>query len=181
METIHSADAVCFTLWDATRSNDVGQLRRFILLQEGGGQAGEFIYRSREEVGDGYEAGVIDETAHDIPADAKSLRKPRNVIRLALIVVQQVTNAQLSTHTGPLLLSAPPPPPRDLAAEEVPPGRLNLRIVPKNLMGAIWLQFASGIDGNKDYRRCRACGKWFEISLEAKSTHEILLQRPLSL
>jgi hypothetical protein len=155
------------TLWDAIRSNDVGQLRRFILFQKGNGQAGGFIYRSREEVGDGYEAGVIDETAHDIPADARALQRPQNVIRLALIVVQTFVNEQLSTHTAPFLRSERPAPPHDLAAEKEPPGKLNLRIVPKNLMGAMWLQFARGIDGNKDYRRCLACGKWFEISLEA--------------
>ncbi len=155
------------TLWDAIRSNDVGQLRRFILFQKGNGQAGGFIYRSREEVGDGYETGVIDETAHDIPADGRALLRPRNVIRLALVVVQTLANKQLWTHAGPCLLYGPPTPPDGLRAEELPQNRLYLRIVPKNLMGAMWLQFARGIDGNKDYRRCRACGKWFEISLEA--------------
>jgi hypothetical protein len=155
------------TLWDAIRSNDVGQLRRFILFQKGSGQAGGFIYRSREEVADGYEMGVIDETAHDIPADARALRKPRNVIHLALIVVQMLANKQLWTHAGPCLLYGPPTPRNGLGAEEVPQSRLNLRIVPKNLLGAMWLQYARGIDGNKDYRQCRQCGKWFEISLEA--------------
>jgi hypothetical protein len=155
------------TLWEAIRSKDVGQLRRFILFQEGSGQAGGFIYRSREEVGDGYETGVIDETAHDIPTDARALLKPRNVIHLALVVVQTLANKQLWTHAGPCLLYGPPTLRDGLRAEELPQNRLHLRIVPKNLLGAIWLQYARGIDGNKDYRRCRACGKWFEISLEA--------------
>ena len=49
MGPIHSAHAVCSHLWDAIRNNDVGQLRRFILFQEGNGQAGGFIYRSCEK------------------------------------------------------------------------------------------------------------------------------------
>ena len=155
------------TLWEAIRSKDVGQLRRFILFQEGSGQAGGFIYRSHEEVGDGYETAIIDETAHDIPADASALLNPRNVIRLGLVVVQTLANKQLWTHAGPCLLYGPPPPRDGLRAEELPQHRLHLRIVPKNLLGAMWLQYAGGIDGDKDYRRCRACGKWFEISLEA--------------
>jgi hypothetical protein len=155
------------SLWDAIRSNDVGQLRRFILFQEGSDRAGWFIYRSSEEVGDGYEGGVIEETGHDIPANARALLKPENVIRLALLVVQTLANEQLWTHAGPRLLYEPSTPLDDLAAEEFPQNKLTLRIVPKNLLGAMWLQYARGIDGNKNYRQCRACGKWFEISLEA--------------
>ena len=82
-------------------------------------------------------------------------------------MVQELANKQLWTHAGPCLLYEPPTPLHGLGTEELPQNRLNLRIVPKNLMGAMWLQFARGIDANKDYRRCRACGDWFEISLEA--------------
>jgi hypothetical protein len=155
------------TLWDAIRSNDLGQLRRFILFPEGRDRAGGFIYRSSEEVVEGYETGVIDDTVHDIPANARALLKPENVIRLALLVVQMLANEQLWTHAGPRLLYEPSTPLDDLAAEESPQNKLTLRIVPKNLLGAMWLQYTRGIDGNKDYRQCRACGKWFEISLEA--------------
>jgi hypothetical protein len=144
------------TLWDAIRSKDVGRLRRFILFQEGSDRTCGFVYRSSEEVGDGYEIALIDERAHDIPVEARALAVPANVTHLARVVVQKLVNEQLWSHTGPSLLF-----------ESRKKDNLNLRIVPKNLMGAMWLQFARGIDGNKDYHRCRTCGKWFEISLEA--------------
>jgi hypothetical protein len=164
------------TLWDAIRSHDVGQLKRFIVFQAGGAERSGFIYRSNDEVTDGYEMGIIDETAHDIPANARALLKPRNVIRLALVVVQMFANKQLWTHGGPVLLNEPPTPRVGLRSEEWPQNSLHLRIVPKNLLGAMWLQYARSIDGNKDYRRCRQCGKWFEISLEANRPTRLFCQ-----
>ena len=128
-----------------------------------GGSSTDLV-RSRS---DGYETGIIDETAHDIPADARALLQPRNVIHLALVLVQTFANEQLWTHAGPCLLYGPLTSRDGLWAEELPQNRLHLRIVPKNLLGAMWLQYARSIDGKKDYRQCRQCGKWFELSLEA--------------
>jgi hypothetical protein len=42
--------------------------------------------------------------------------------------------------------------------------RPDLQLTPHNLLGAIYLQFALAVDGNKDYRQCPSCGKWFELS-----------------
>jgi len=52
---------------------------------------------------------------------------------------------------------------------EAKAGNLELRLVPspKNLLGALWLGLARAVDGTRGYRRCRWCGTWFEISLEA--------------
>ena len=46
------------------------------------------------------------------------------------------------------------------------PDRLGLRIVPKSLHAALWLQFASAVDGERDYRRCRSCRQWFQITYD---------------
>ena len=40
-----------------------------------------------------------------------------------------------------------------------------LQITPKNLLAAMWLQFAQAVTGDKEYRQCKQCGKPFEISL----------------
>lgn len=41
---------------------------------------------------------------------------------------------------------------------------LGLKIVPDSLIGAIWLQFALAVDGDKEYRLCDVCKeKWFEL------------------
>jgi hypothetical protein len=42
--------------------------------------------------------------------------------------------------------------------------RLSLYIVPNNLIGCLWLQFARAIDGDRQYRRCPDCRKWFETT-----------------
>jgi hypothetical protein len=42
-------------------------------------------------------------------------------------------------------------------------GRVGLRVVPQSLIGFLWLQFAKAVEGNKSYRRCEDCGKWFEL------------------
>jgi hypothetical protein len=43
---------------------------------------------------------------------------------------------------------------------------LHLRFMPRNLRGALWLQCAQAIDGNKDYRQCpeSRCKAWFELT-----------------
>jgi hypothetical protein len=41
-----------------------------------------------------------------------------------------------------------------------------IRIAPRNLLSAIWLQFAQAVMGNKSYRPCKTCGTWLEISKE---------------
>ena len=43
-------------------------------------------------------------------------------------------------------------------------GKRVLQIIPEDLLAAMWLQFAQAIDGNKEYRACKECGRWFEIS-----------------
>lgn len=45
--------------------------------------------------------------------------------------------------------------------------RVGLTIVPTNLIGFLWLQFARAIQGNARYRRCEDCGKWFEYGGKA--------------
>jgi hypothetical protein len=34
---------------------------------------------------------------------------------------------------------------------------------PADLQGALFLQFAMAIHGNKNYRKCAVCGKWMEL------------------
>jgi hypothetical protein len=42
-----------------------------------------------------------------------------------------------------------------------------LVLSPKNLLGALWLQFAQAISGNKIFRECDECSTWFEVSKSA--------------
>jgi hypothetical protein len=42
-----------------------------------------------------------------------------------------------------------------------------LVLTPKNLLGALWLQFAQAVSGNKVFRECDECSTWFEVSKAA--------------
>jgi hypothetical protein len=41
---------------------------------------------------------------------------------------------------------------------------LGLHVVPKSLIGCLWLQLANAIAGAKEFRSCPECHKWFDIS-----------------
>jgi transposase-like protein len=43
-------------------------------------------------------------------------------------------------------------------------GRYVLGYYPKNLLSALWLQLGQEVAGNKSFRRCPTCSKWFENS-----------------
>ena len=57
-------------------------------------------------------------------------------------------------ETGPMLTM------RGHAAQ----GTARLYVVPTSLLGAMWIQFAEAISEQKDYARCKLCGKPFEVS-----------------
>jgi hypothetical protein len=42
--------------------------------------------------------------------------------------------------------------------------RLNVSLLPRTLLGALWLQFAVAVDGLKRFNRCSRCGAPFEVS-----------------
>jgi len=44
---------------------------------------------------------------------------------------------------------------------------LNRVFVPKNLLGALWLQFEDAVTGNRKYRECLECHQWFPVSRDA--------------
>lgn len=74
---------------------------------------------------------------------------PKDVIKPALLYVMDVVNKALKEGTSIRLMwnSAP-----------------QLFVCPSTLQAAIWLQLANAIGGDKEYRECGQCGKWFEIA-----------------
>jgi hypothetical protein len=45
-----------------------------------------------------------------------------------------------------------------------------LRLVPENLIGALWVQFQQAITGNRRYEQCQQCNGWFEIAAKREET-----------
>jgi len=46
--------------------------------------------------------------------------------------------------------------------------RQSLHVVPESLVAALWLQFAKAIEGDKEYRQCEQCNRWFEVAAEKR-------------
>ena len=46
--------------------------------------------------------------------------------------------------------------------------RQKLHVVPESLVAALWLQFAKAIEGDKKYRQCEQCNRWFEVAAEKR-------------
>lgn len=50
-------------------------------------------------------------------------------------------------------------------------GKLHLTLSVSSLAGALWLQFALAVTGDKEYRPCTECGMWLEIAPDTYRTN----------
>lgn len=83
--------------------------------------------------------------------------RPGDSAMPARYYLQKSVNEKLKTRVSPKLLwNVRRNRPHDLA----------LYFVPENLLGAIWLELAEVINGNKPLRQCAACKTWIVISTE---------------
>jgi hypothetical protein len=74
----------------------------------------------------------------------------------AAIQLQGSVNVRLKLMASPAIIYDPS------AGQQI------LRIIPTNLLGAMWLQLANAITGHKEYRSCVECGTWFEVSKDGR-------------
>ena len=56
------------------------------------------------------------------------------------------------------------------------PGGLRLTFEVSSLIGAMWLQFALAVDGNRRYRSCPECGEWWDAT-ETRSDRQTCSDR----
>lgn len=84
-----------------------------------------------------------------------------DLIKPALTVVQRTVNENLAKWASPQLLWS------DERSD------LTMRLVPKNLLGAIWLQFAGAIERDNEFRKCAECGTWFELTPQTARSDKI--------
>jgi hypothetical protein len=145
-------------IWDKVQAGDVAGLSRFIRWRRAGG-TGYWAYDSHPDLP---RIEVVPPKASPPPPGRHSqliesvegLFKPDDVFTPARFLVQRWVNAHLKDRASPHLLY------------QLEYGTQVLQIVPHNLLGAMWLQFAHAIAGNKKHRSCKECGKWIEISSE---------------
>jgi len=129
-------------LMDLIRSKDVTGLSRFITWSEDGQDA---KYR-------GIKDAFKTITSAQLNANPASPTRTPDVIRPAMWAIQTQINLRLKNYVSK---------PKLLWDSQV--RRLTVRIIPENLISAIWLQIALAVEGNKDYRQCSQCQRWFEV------------------
>jgi hypothetical protein len=91
-------------------------------------------------------------------------------IKLALGLIRHACNERLSQHIEFRLLDNPAEA-LPSASDDQPPimGRPEYRSMPKNFLGALWLQLAEAIGRGVEFRPCTDCERWIEISGDARS------------
>ncbi len=131
-------------LWDLAKAGDTDGLSRVIEWE------GRDVVRRRLPHSPELPYEIIADWA--VSPEFLQLFRPGDLVQPALVAIQRIINRSLGS--SPRLLW------------DHKQGRLELRIVPDSLIGAMWLQFARAVDGNKTYRRCAECRTWFAISPE---------------
>jgi hypothetical protein len=125
------------SLWGLVRDKDAAGLSRFLREME----PGRWLYSFEQDGIPG--GGQIEPVEH--------LFVPGNILIPASFLVQRWVNEALADVRPQVLY--------DVERE-----RRVFRMMPQTLIGAMWLQFAQTIDGNRTHRQCKECNAWFEIS-----------------
>ncbi len=79
------------------------------------------------------------------------LIEKKDFVTAAFFVVQDFINDGLRARASPEL------------KWEASQQRHATHLVPSSLIGALWLQLALAVEGNKEHRQCHECKSWFEI------------------
>lgn len=138
-------------LWNLVRAKkkNTAELSRFFRWE--GDHHDHLVYRDPERPG---RYRIL--TSPQVEPELLAQCRKGDGVWPATVYVQWLINEHLVDRVSPRLL-------RDLKAR-----RLGLYFVPRTLLGAMWLQLARAVDGNKEYRRCQrdGCEKLFEVSLD---------------
>jgi hypothetical protein len=149
-QQIHGMQAAV-RIWDMIQKRDAIGLSHFLRWKNVGRVESEsWWYDTHHDVREG--DPVPERRVSEPIQPVLDLLKPDDVFTPAMFLVQRWVNSHLEGHVSPCLLY-------DLRLKSQV-----LRIVPSDLLGAMWLQLAEAIAGHKEFRACKSCGKWIEIS-----------------
>jgi hypothetical protein len=141
-------------LWDTVQKGDTVRLSRRILWSRGR-KSLRFLPRglSRRKVIDVPISRLQPEQLERVTGDDRSIA--------ALLVLQRFVNTRLEElgANGRLLW-------------DERWRRLALHLVPRDLIGCIWLQFAKAIEGDKQYNLCARCRMWYEVGFNRKARRD---------
>jgi hypothetical protein len=88
--------------------------------------------------------------------------RPNDVEKPAHFYLQRVINEHLAGRVSPGLLWDP---------HGID---LHLRVIPHNLIGALWLQLATAVEADSHYRQCPGCERWFRVAPGTKRSDSIV-------
>jgi hypothetical protein len=148
------------TIWDLFRDKDHKGLARFLRWHRAkfapdGRQTnlGGWYYDSHPELPEPeipFPARLFDGVyEHELERLAI---EPGDVLMPAQLLVLKWVNKKLGARAAPRLFY------------HTEQGQPVMRIVPFDLITAVWLQFVHAVAGKKDYKTCKECGQWFEVS-----------------
>jgi hypothetical protein len=150
-------------LWEHAVAGDVERLSEHILWAPDGTWVAFDTHAATPIGTDGPPLGWGRETIwnrrpHGPPEEAL---KPGDLVRPALTWVAQTINRFLKDEVATELR---------WNAERT---ALKLQLMPRNLAGAAWLQLASAVERNVQFRQCAECGTWFEVSPGVGRTNKL--------
>lgn len=143
-------------LWCMLRKEDTAALKKHIKWSNGRVDYQSYV-GEKPPRGQSYQVARI--ASEEVYPHIFERFERGNVILPAWYHLQREMNKNLQEQVSPRLLWH----------EE----DLRLFFWPKDLLGAIWLQFAQAVSGNRKYRSCAECGTVFELSPQSARRNRI--------
>jgi transposase-like protein len=136
-------------LWDAIQEPDGASLRTWVHFEKDG-EHRRAVFDRRSQ---GYHrSSIIFDTRNALRPQVANLVGDDDIKGAAKFLLQEEINKKLLEHTSSVLLYS----------EQRESFGVYTR--PTNLLGALWLQLAKMVEGNREIRKCRECGSEFEVT-----------------
>jgi hypothetical protein len=146
------------TLWDLARARDARHLSRFVRWQ-----GNDIVFtglppeQPRLLLFPDPPQDVLVFKAGEMGRDQPSEICPGDLVKPAFLFCQEALSEELHGEGRPGLVSV-------ALVWDRSKGHPVPQVIPRHLWGAILLQFANAIGGDRLHQRCPACGRWFELS-----------------
>lgn len=140
-------------LWDMVRSDDLDGLSRHITWS----RQGHFVVHSHLDMPIGQE-DPWSTWYGDVELSLEC--KPDNIVQITKRVIECCVECNIGHNA---FVSVRPRDDYDM----------QIYVEMLGLNDAVWFQFAQAVIGNRDYRQCRTCGKWYELSPDTARTNRI--------
>jgi hypothetical protein len=145
-------------LWDLCQRRDVCGLARHVRWTEDAGGEAAIHYDSHPDFRPGQTLAAPGERTQAVIASPQvrpellAQVSAGDVTLAASLYITQVINEHMKGWVTPRMAWDP----KRL--------RTALQLFPDSLLGALWLQLAEAVGGDKAFRSCKECGRWFELT-----------------